>query len=544
MSSLRVPFGNLFDGFLYSVHDFPDRPALVVDGVSLTYTGLRDRAQRLSRTIRAHDPEPKYPLAAFLACRSVTAYSAVLGILGAGKGYVPLHPGFPVERTRRMLEMSGANILVVGKEGSAVLEELLCKVAKPLTVVISSDTEIVDRLQGSCPHHRFVDEADMAPESSEGEALVLPEATAYLLFTSGSTGIPKGVPISQRNVTSYLHYVRSIYDVRPDDRFSQMFDMTFDLSVHDMFLCWTSGACLFCVPERSVMAPAKFIKENKLTVWFSVPSVIGFMDRLRMLKPDSFPTLRLSLFCGEPLLATMADSWQHAAPNSLVDNLYGPTEATIAIARYTWDGDAEASNGLTGTPHGVVCIGEVFPTQSSCIINDKCEFVSPGEAGELCLSGSQVTAGYFNDELKTRDQFVKLPGQGERTWYRTGDLVKQNAHGQVHYLGRLDNQVQVRGHRVELQEVDHVLRKASGTDTVISLAWPAHTQQIDAIYAFVGTDAAIDERRILDYCRSELPEYAAPRAVFSIERIPMNANGKVDRTTLERHLEEILNGPR
>lgn len=541
MSSSHEPFGNLFEGFLQAAEDFPEHLALVVDGDHVTYAKLRDRACQLARTILKHDPETTYSLAAFLAYRSFTAYGAVLGILGAGKGYVPLHPGFPVERTWRMLERSGVRVLVVGKEGSTVLEELLSRVTRPLTV-IWSDIEDVDRLQDSFPRHAFVNQADSAPEGSNHHTPVSPDSTAYLLFTSGSTGIPKGVAISQRNVTSYLHYLRSIYDVRPHDRFSQMFDMTFDLSVHDMFLCWTSGACLFCVPERSMMGPAKFIKENQLTMWFSVPSVVGFMQRLRMLKVDSFPTLRLSLFCGEPLLATMVGAWQGAAPNSLIENLYGPTEATIAIARYACDSKAEANKGVEGTTYGVVSIGEIFPTQSGCIINDKSELVSPGEAGELCLAGSQVTSGYLNDEQKTRDQFVKLPSLGERTWYRTGDVVRQSDDGKIQYLGRLDNQVQVRGHRVELQEVDHVLRRASGKDEAISLAWPIKTQQIDAIYAFVGTKEEIDAQQILDCCMSELPEYAVPRDVFSIERIPVNANGKVDRATLERYLEEILNG--
>ena len=536
------PFDNLFAGFLDSVQDFPERPALVVDSDVLTYTDLHERARRLSHTIRAHDPNPECRLVACLAHRSVTAYSAVIGILGAGKGYVPLHPGFPVERTQRMLDRSGVRVLIVGAEGHAILPELLSAAKHSLTV-ISPDSEDPDRLQEAFPQHTFVG-LEQPPHDPHVEDRVSPEATAYLLFTSGSTGVPKGVPISQRNVTSYLHHVRRTYDITPDDRVSQMFDMTFDLSVHDMFLCWTSGACLFCVPERAVMAPAKFIRDHRLTVWFSVPSVIGFMQRLRLLKPNAFPDLRLSLFCGEPLLATMADAWQRAAPHSRVENLYGPTEATIAITRFVWDHDDGATDGSSDTTNGVVCIGHVFPTQCACVIDDRQRPVAPGEPGELCVSGSQVTSRYLDDEPKTREQFVTLPGQGEKTWYRTGDLARQADDGRFHYLGRLDSQVQVRGHRVELLEVDHVLRQASGTDAAVSLAWPVRSHRVDAIYAFVSTDERVDTQHILGHCRRALPEYATPRDVFPVEQIPVNANGKIDRSTLEQHLEEILNGPR
>ena len=289
-----------------------------------------------------------------------------------------------------------------------------------------------------------------------------------------------------------------------------------------------------------MMALAKFIRERRLFAWFSVPSVIAFLDRLRMLKPEAFPEIRLSLFCGEPLLLNMAEAWRRAAPNSRAENIYGPTEATIAISHFRFDRETGLAERCV---NGVVPIGDVFSTQSACVVGADGTLAPPGDAGELCLSGSQVTSGYLNDVVTTQEQFVEIPGQGDRTWYRTGDLVRRDESGCFYYLGRGDTQVQVRGHRVELQEVDHVLREASGTDWAVSVAWPPGGQQVDAIYAFLGDEDGLDPQEILRRCQRALPDYAVPRDVYVVDKLPRNANGKIDRPALQRRLEKALDDP-
>ena len=260
------------------------------------------------------------------------------------------------------------------------------------------------------------------------------------------------------------------------------------------------------------------------------------MQRTRTLKEGCFPTLRWSFFCGEPLLAKHADAWQEAAPQSIIENLYGPTEATIVITHYRWrpeDAGRQFVNG--GVP-----IGTVFPTQKAVVIDPEHNVVGRGVKGELCLGGSQVTAGYLHNPEKTREQFISLAATGSGRWYRTGDVVREEEDGCFVYLGRIDDQIQIRGHRVELQEVDHALREASGSASAVSVAWPAKDGRADGVYGFLCLEEPVDRQDILTRCAKLLPEYMCPRKLFVIPELPLNASGKIDRNALAKRVGGLL----
>ena len=526
----RTKHKGLLQGFLESAERFASRDALVVGDTNLSYRELRDRAADIAKTILDHEDD-LFPLVAVFASRSATAYASVLGILGAAKGYVPLNPRFPVDRTRKMLMLSGCRVLVAGAEAQGQLPRILPEIDRSLTVILPDCGDAAD-LRAAFPNHRFVSSRQM----SQGEGFAFDtevdsSTIAYLLFTSGSTGEPKGVPIHQSNVRPYIEYISDCYGVNERDRFSQQFDLTFDLSVHDMFVCWERGACLFCVPEKSVMLPAKFIRDHELTMWFSVPSAAALLSKMHLLQPRCFPSLRYSLFCGEPLPASHAQQWQEAAPNSIVENLYGPTETTIAISHYRWDPAKSPHECL----NGIVPIGRVFPGQQACVVDRERNEVS--DTGELCLAGSQVTNGYWNNPENTRRQFVRFPGTGETSWYRTGDLVRQEENGCLYYLGRIDQQVKVRGYRVELQEIETVVRKASGAEQVVAVPWPIADGSADGVVAFLCSCSSLDELNILNRCRETLPSYMVPRSIYRVDEMPLNGNGKIDRKKLVKLLE-------
>ena len=522
---------NLASGFATAAEELGQRPALVVGGQTYSYQALAARVGGIARVVA--DNTEDGAAVGVLAHRSEVAYAGILGALTAGRAYVPLHPKFPPHRTAAMVRGARLRFLIAGSEALESLRALLDHTETPCTVLLPDAADLPGWVEGS--DHRFLSAGSLdGHQRSTTPASTAADDVAYIMFTSGSTGQPKGVPVTHGNAGAYVSYVCDRYDVAEHDRLSQAFDLTFDLSVHDMFVCWERGACLHTVPERAVMAPAKFIRDNALTMWFSVPSTVGRLVALRMLKPGSFPTLRASLFCGEALPSAYAREWQAAAPNSIVENLYGPTEATIAFTHYRWTGKASDSASV----NGIVPIGWPFDGQRACVIDDALCPVADGSAGELCLAGSQVTRGYLDAPDLTDDRYVLLDG-GDTRWYRTGDSVRKDADGCLHYLGRLDDQVKVRGFRVSLQEIEHVVREVSGASTAVAVAWPITYGSAEGIVAFVHEDCGMETDDLLLKCKDRLPEYMIPRRVCYVPSFPLNSNGKIDRRELQRSLEGV-----
>lgn len=509
----------------------PDAPALVTGVGELSYAQLLESARRVAAALEELVGQGE-DLVGVFGGRSNETYVSVLGILLGGRGYVPLNPRFPAARCARMIERSQARTLVISGTQTRRAGELLDALGAPLRVLVVGGQP--DEWRDSARRHRVVHLEDITPDSALAPDRAAPDDTdiAYLMFTSGSTGDPKGIAVTHANVAAYLEALDERLDVGEGARFSQTFDLTFDLSVHDLFVCWMKGACLHVPQAGELMAPAKFIREREITHWFSVPSVVSSMIALRMLREDIFPSLVSSLFCGEALHSAHAEAWQRAAPNSLIENLYGPTEATIAITGYRWDPARSPGECRSG----VVPIGEAFPGQHALVVSDDGAEMPPGEAGELVLGGSQVTPGYWGDETRSAKSFVSLPGR-EGTWYRTGDEAVLDAQGRLHFLGRRDDQVKIRGFRVELQEIDETLRKHLPGAEAVTIAWPRKQGTAEGVAAFLlGADDA-DLTALKNACRQDLPDYMVPRRFVHVDSWPLNANGKIDRKALALLLE-------
>ena len=522
----------LRSGFLRSVEAFPDRLALEAGGEKWTYRELARRAASIARTLEKHVPGNDPPLTGVFAYRSPTAFAGVIAGLMRGHGYVPLNPSFPTDRTRKMLERAGTTGVVIDKTALRQLDEVLDGVASRHVLLLPEESDVRE-IAARHPRHLVLGAADLV----DGEGWTLPPADphqiAYLLFTSGSTGMPKGVMVAQRNVLAFVDAMVERYAITEHDRFSQTFDMTFDLSAFDMFVAWERGACVICPTPQQKSLPAAYINESKLTVWFSVPSTGVLMKKLRMLPPNKYPTLRWSLFCGEALPTEVVEAWQKAAPNSIIENLYGPTELTIACTLYRWNSAASAAD----CEQGVVPIGDPYPGMKVLVADESLREVPPGETGELLMTGPQLSLGYWKDPEKTAAAFVTPPGKNE-VYYRTGDRVRNPLPGKtMTYLGRIDFQIKIQGYRVELGEIEAIVRDEAKVDVAVAVGWPLTASGADGVAVFLGTED-VDKDALLERLKGRLPPYMVPNQIRSVKEWPLNPNGKVDRKALTRILEE------
>jgi amino acid adenylation domain-containing protein len=522
---MTAPRRSVLSGFARSAARFPERPALQVGDTVLSYRQLHERAALLAATLQRRAPAGEPQLTAVFGHRSVTVYAAVLAALMRGHGYVPLNPAFPIERTRTMLRHSQCRSVIVDATAAGQLDELLAGADEGLLLLLPEAPDVAP-LRARWPGHTFLGAADLA---TAGLAPVetVPDAIAYLLYTSGSTGQPKGVMVAHRNVLPFVDFMAERYGVTEHDRLSQTFDLTFDLSAFDMFVAWERGACVCCPTQPQKLFPAKYIADCGITLWFSVPSTAVLMSRLRMLKPGKFPNLRFSLFCGEALPMDVVRAWQEAAPNAVLENLYGPTELTIACTLYRWD-PASSPAECEG---GVVPIGAPYPGMKVLVADEKLAEVKAGETGELLMTGPQLTPGYYRDPARTAAAFVVPPGHRE-TYYRTGDRVRRPAPGRpLVYLGRIDNQVKIQGYRVELGEVEAALREEAGVEAAVAIGWPLTPSGADGIVGFLGADSA-DTDAIRRRLVARLPAYMHPSELRLVRDWPLNANGKIDRRAL------------
>jgi amino acid adenylation domain-containing protein len=483
------------------------------------------------------------PFVVIFGYRCKAAFLGIVSTLKAGKAYLPVSHKFPPHRLIEILHISQSTTLFLAEELAGHFRKLLDEhdnQLPPLTVLyLPEEREAIAPLINDFPRHRYV----AVDATSEAAADEFPVSTsddfAYMLFTSGSTGKPKGIAITNDNVCAYLDAMLACYDFHNDDRFSQCFDLTFDYSVHDMFCCWLCGACLCVVPTTSLIAPAKFVEKSGITVWFSVPSLAMTMDKMRMLRPGRFDKIRLSFFGGEAVSQSIAQTWQAAAPNSVVHNVYGPTEATINVTHYRWNPErspAECVNG--GVP-----LGHALPGLEIRVVDASGHRVPPGDKGELMVAGPQVAPGYFQNPEKTAQAFRTLAGD-QRVWYGTGDLVSRDAAGLIRYFGRMDFQVQICGHRVELAAIEALLRTAAQTEYAVAIPWPyaPETGRADSVIAVIGATPCpgeVDEA-IRAQCQASLPAYAVPSQIVHLDEFPLNINGKTDRKAIAAQLGEIL----
>lgn len=507
---------NIADALYRNANEYPDRKAIASGDDSVSYSEFAMLTRRVACRIK---PTLTHGRCGVLGSRSIEACVAILGIAWAGGTYVPISLKYPEQKLVELLDMLDLDTLIVDRAGLKLLSENVRKHCPGLLLVPGQDPGELGCEAGNLPA--------LPSAELDRPALVAADHLAYIEFTSGTTGKPKGVMVTSGAVASYIEAMRGWYDFGPEDRAAETCDITFDLSVHNMLMTWQAGACLYIMRPLDLIAPGRFINKHRITTWLSVPSLVAIMKQTGELSPGSLPSLRISLFCGEPLPATVARDWTAAAPNSIVDNIYGPTEATIACLRQPWSKSGVGEGAVTRS-RGIVAIGDPYPGMKTIIVDPENNPLPDNTPGEIALSGNQLAEGYLGQPALTEERFPIIDGE---RWYLTGDRGYRDADGVFHHLGRLDNQVKVNGHRVELEEIDMQIRAAAGTEMACAVAWPvSHGSALGIVGFCAGNGIIGDDVRVA--LRDRLPRHMVPARVHVLPALPLNGNGKVDRKAL------------
>ncbi|MGW0336295.1 amino acid adenylation domain-containing protein [Streptomyces sp. NPDC003011] len=515
--------GTLYTWFHDTALRHPGVTAVETESQAVSYEELDALSGRVAAAlVRSGGRRPA--TVGLLAARGLAGYAGYLAALRLGAAVVPLNPGFPPARNTAVARTAGVGTLVCDEAGAPHAAQVAAACQADLVPLVATD-------RGDWP--------SALPAGSWPERCpATPHDIAYTLFTSGSTGAPKGVPIRHRNLRAYLAARAEHHEVGPGARLSQTFELTFDPSVFDLFVTWTSGATLVVPGADEVLRPVEFVNSRRLTHWFSVPSVISLARRLRALPAGSMPGLRHSVFAGEQLTLDQAAVWSAAAPNSAVDNLYGPTELTITCTGYRLPPDPR---NWPDTSNGTVPIGGPHPLLEAIVLDSS---GTEATEGELCVRGPQRFDGYADPE-HGRHAFVRRPERGAtvegdpadpRCYYRTGDRVRRE-NGQLVHVGRLDDQVKIAGHRVEPSEVEAVLRRHPLVREAVVLPTTAGTAGLHAFYVAESAKEPAQAPDLIQWVGTHLPRYMIPRRFSQVAGFPVNASGKTDRRRLARMAE-------
>lgn len=479
---------------LLHVEQTPSAKAVSLGSATWTYGELYQRATAVASQIQQLGISQK-SIGLFTDNR-LEMYAGLMGIWMSGNAYVPINHKFPKERLAKIITERQIEYVFCESQNVATVSELV-----PSLIPVAYDFELDDAIvQQDC-------------------------SLAYTLFTSGSTGLPKGIPINHAHLFALMQDMWERYPLGPGNKVLQAFELSFDVSIACVLLAWTQGAELVVADLNGITAINAFkaIHDHQVDFVTLPPSALFYLRRLKMLKMTQ-PWVTKTLFTGEALPYSVVQEWMTCAVNTTVDNAYGPTEGTVWSLIDTIDENIESQ-----LKNGLCPIGQPLKTIAMRIVDEKGMDVNDGDSGELWIGGPQIFHGYLGQPEKTAE--VLFQDDNGMFWYKTGDVVFKNNYGKVMYVNRKDNQVQVNGYRVELGEVEHHLRNCLGHDAAVVLAH--QEQEVTVLYAFAEGQG--EETVALEKMRSKVPGYMLPRNIYFLTQLPVNTSGKIDKQTLRKN---------
>jgi amino acid adenylation domain-containing protein len=504
--------------------------AAVLGEERLTYGQLEKASNQLARALLRAGCQHGARVC-FLMPKSPLALMTMIGILKAGCIHVPLDPGSPPLRIRKIVESCDTRWLVAAGPVVQLLGEVLSSpYLRDRTSVGWLESGIAQPLN----FHVEWTAADIAlMEAHSLPHLSSPGDAAHILFTSGSTGIPKGVVITHANVIHFVEWGVRHFGIDSSDRLSGHTPLHFDLSTFDVFGTFAAGAELHMVPHATALSPvelAEFIRSAELTQWFSVPTVLNYMAKFDVVRRGDFPALRRVLWCGEVLPTPVLSYWMRRLPHVRFTNLYGPTEATIASSFY--DVVVCPEDERVPIPIGTACDSEEL-----LVLDEDLRPVRAAEIGDLYIGGRGLSPGYWRDPEKTAAAFLHVLHNGNPNYriYRTGDLARYSKDGMVYFVGRNDSQIKSRGYRVELGEIEAALSTSPDLQesAIVAIDRGGFEGWLICCAYVVQPGATITPVTLRKELEKSLPAYMIPARWMACAALPKNSNGKTDRPKLK-----------
>ena len=516
MSTKKYHF-NLGLLFNYISKKFAKRIAVVTENESFDYNYLNKLSNKIAHYILSLNIK-QYDTVAILNNKSVEAYSIMIACLKIGVTYTNLDPNSPRERFIKMKDTSNAKIL------------FHCNSTLPIIRIFQNKENIVVDYRKLNGQNELEDYSDYLPIETE---YIHSNTCAYIMFTSGSTGFPKGVAISHQNVLNFIKWSKTTYKSDETDVFTNINPMHFDNSVFDFYSSLFIGASIIPVSNSLTKNPRRlldYLNSKNPTIWFSVPSMLVYVLNMRALKEKDLMTLRIVTFGGEGFPKNQLKKlWSFWGNRVKFINVYGPTECTCICSSYVVKPKDIENDEL-------LPLGFIAPNFYGKVLNENLEEVRDGDIGELYIGGPNVGIGYYNNQTKTNEMFISNPVNNSlrEVIYKSGDLVKKNVNdGMFYFCGRKDNQIKRMGYRIELEEIENALNTIDFIEecAVIHINNKRFKNKIFAYLRTGNKNGNQIRTELLNY----LPAYMMPDDYFFVDHLPKNQNGKINRLRLKEN---------